>query len=146
MTKSPLIFKIVFVVFTAGLAWIIVVANSGETNFILRSVDAIPNGDKVGHFFVMGFLAYLANLLMGCKSFKAMGINMLTGTVIVSLFVLLEEITQLFIRTRTFSFLDLLSDLLGIIAFSILAVKTYPVIMAFLNRPSRRPQRSRANK
>lgn len=146
MNKSPFIIRVVFLGFTAVLTWIILVANSGGSNFILRAVDAIPNGDKIGHFFVMGFLAYLANLLLGCKTFRMWGRNVLTGTVIVCIFVVSEEITQIFIRTRTFSFMDLLSDFLGIMAFSILAVKSYAAVLNFFDKPWRGPQRFRANR
>lgn len=100
-------------------------------------VDSIPIGDKIGHFLLMGMLAYLVNLLMECKTFKLGKWQILTGSVIVAVCVLIEEMTQIFIPTRTFSYLDLLSDLLGILTFSYLAVKTHPTIAQWLDRLSR---------
>lgn len=132
-----MIIRIVLVGFTAFLAWIIHVANTGGSNFLLEVADAIPNGDKIGHFFIMGAFAYLVNLLMACKSFRLGSFSMLSGSVIVLIFVVLEEMTHMFIRTRTFSYMDLLSDVLGIIAFSILAVKTFPFI-ARISKETRR--------
>lgn len=132
-----MIIRILLLVFTIALAWIINVANSGGSNFILEAVDTIPNGDKIGHFFVMGTFAYLVNLLLECKTFKLGSLNVLKGSTIVFVFVLIEEITHMFIRTRTFSYFDLLSDILGIVAFGILAVKTYPTISQLLKSASR---------
>ncbi len=134
-----MIIRIVAIGFTAFLAWIIHEANTGGHNFIIETVDTIPNGDKLGHFFMMGFFAYLVNLLLECKTFKVGSWNILTGSVVVWIFVVLEEITHMFIRTRTFSYLDLLSDLLGIIAFSLLAIKTFPMIDRLLNKPKHPP-------
>ncbi len=134
-----MIIRIVVIGFTAFLAWIIHEANTGGHNFITEFVDEIPNGDKLGHFFMMGFLAYLVNLLSDCKTFKLGRLNILTGSVMVSICVLLEEMTHMYIRTRTFSYLDLLSDFLGIVAFSILAIKTYPIITRYLKKPKHPP-------
>ncbi len=135
-----MIIRILLLVFTIGLAWIINVANSGGSNFILEAVDNIPNGDKIGHFFVMGTFAYLVNLFLECKTFRLGTINVLKGSAIVFVFVFIEEITHMFIRTRTFSYMDLLSDVLGIVAFGILAVKTYPAISQMLkNTRGQRP-------
>ncbi len=132
--SSRLVLKVLFYAFSAALIWITLVANTGGNNFILKTVDSIPNGDKIGHFFVMGFLAYLANLVMECRSFKIGRINILTASAIVAIFVVLDEMTHIFIRTRTFSYLDLLSDFLGILAFSLLAIRTQPAISTFLDK------------
>ncbi len=127
-----MIIRIVLIVFTAAVAWISHVANTGGKNLILDIVEGIPNGDKIGHFFVMGILAYLVNMLLECKRFKLGPLYILKGSLIVGICVLLEELTHIFTRTRTFSYYDLLSDFLGILAFSILAVKTYPFISSML--------------
>ena len=129
-----MIIRTVLIAFTTGLAWLIYTANTGGESFILDIVHDIPNGDKAGHFFVMGVFAYLVNLLLACGSFKLGPFNILNGSAIVFFFVILEEITHMFIQTRTFSYLDLLSDFLGILAFSLLAIKTYPTISRLLPR------------
>lgn len=76
---------------------------------------------------MMGIFAYLVNLFLECKTFRIGPINVLTGSVIVFLCVFAEELSQMFIPSRTFSEWDLLSDVLGIITFSYLAIKTYPL-------------------
>ena len=134
-----MIIRIVAIGFTAFLAWIIHEANTGSHNIIIDTVDTIPNGDKLGHFFMMGMFAYLVNLMLECKTFKIGRLDILKGSAIVLVCVVLEEITHMFIRTRTFSYFDLLSDLLGIIAFSYLAIKTFPIVSRMLNKPKHPP-------
>ena len=129
-----MIIRIVLIGFTAFLAWLIHVANTGGHNILLDFANDIPNGDKIGHFFLMGILAYLVNLLLECKSFKIGGLSLLKGSIIVGFCVIVEEFTQQFIPTRTFSYLDLLSDFLGILVFSLIAVKTYPFITRLLKK------------
>ena len=133
-----MILRVIVIGFTAFVAWIIHVANTGGSNIILQTVHDIPAGDKLGHFFVMGTFAYLVNLLLACQTFKLGRFRVLNGSVIVLVCVVLEEMTHMFIRTRTFSYLDLLSDFLGIVAFSFLAVKTYPYIAGLINPSHRR--------
>ena len=121
--------------FLTGFTTLIALADLGQLPDPILWIYAQPHGDKLGHFFVMGTFAYLVNLLLACKTFKLGRFRVLNGSVMVLVCVVLEEMTHMFIRTRTFSYLDLLSDFLGIVAFSILAVKTYPYIASLL-KPS----------
>lgn len=118
--------KFLLAAFLAFLIWIIYQINTGSQMLLIRMADIIPMGDKVGHFFVMGFLAYLVNIVMKCKSVRVGPIDLLWGSLIVFTFVFAEEVSQLFIRGRTFSLLDLGSDVLGIWTIGWLAIKTYP--------------------
>ncbi len=134
-----MIIRVVLIGFTASLAWLNHVANTGGHNFILDLINDVPNGDKIGHFFAMGAFAFLVNLLLECKSFELGKLKILKGSAIVGVCVVLEELTHIYIKTRTFSYMDLLSDFLGIVAFSILAVKVFPLISGILegNRQKR---------
>ncbi len=115
--------KALFVGFSTFLAWCIWLANTGESNLLLQVVRNVPLGDKIGHFFAMGTLAYLVNMLLKCRVIKIGPYNILMGTVLVAVIVFLEECSQLFIPSRTFSLFDLLFDAIGIWFFSRLAMK-----------------------
>jgi hypothetical protein len=101
---------------------IIAFANQGEYIDILRNlVGAIPYGDKWGHFFLMGLLAFFVNLLMQCEKFKVSKFSFLKGSVLVFAIVTLEETSQIFIENRSFDWRDLAFDYMGIWVFGQLA-------------------------
>ncbi|EIJ41463.1 VanZ like family protein [Beggiatoa alba B18LD] len=110
---------ILYSVFILGL---IFVADQGYYDNILRQVHAIPYGDKVGHFFLMGVLAWIINLGLHGAQFHWGNIHILKGSLLVFTFVTLEEISQYYFPNRHFDFGDLLADYLGIYLFGQLAL------------------------
>ena len=92
------------VVVAADLGWLAPISN------VLHSY---PGADKVGHFVLIGGLAFLiaASVVQRgggrTRAAKALGVF--------SLVVVLEELSQLFLATRHFDILDLVFDLLGIL-------------------------------
>ena len=113
--------KILLVVYFFVLAFIIFVADRKGTRYLLDFVGNIPYGDKIGHFCLMGGLAFLLNLVLNAKTFSFLKINWLIGSLIVFIVVTLEECSQIFIRGRTFDWGDLAVDYLGILIFGELA-------------------------
>ncbi len=83
---------------------------------------SIPNSDKIGHFVLIGLLAFFVNLSFSCQKKVLGSIEVLTGSLIVVIVVTLEELSQLFIISRNFDLYDLFFDYAGIICFSRLAV------------------------
>lgn len=115
-TKSITTLFVLFIVF------IIYRANTAALPFFLNLVYVIPFGDKVGHFVLMGILSFLVNLTLQGARLSLFSREVLLGSLIVTIFVVLEELTQIFIPSRTFSLIDLLFDFLGIYSFGRLAV------------------------
>lgn len=113
--------KILLIVYVFVLAFIIFLAGRRGTSHLLGFVGQIPYGDKLGHFFLMGFFSFLLNLALSAKTLKIGKLNYLLGSLIVLTVVTLEEISQLFIRGRTFDVVDLVFDYLGIFIFGELA-------------------------
>lgn len=108
------------IVFFGFLLWIIYSADAGHGNVFFSWVKTIRNGDKYGHFFLFGFLTLLLNgalnrRVIGVKYFK-----IYLGTLLVSTFVVLEELSQAFFPRRTLDAKDLLADALGILVFSLI--------------------------
>lgn len=98
-------------------------ANTGQSSLFFDLVKAIPYGDKIGHVFLFGFLTLGANVATKFKVVKTRKINILLGTVVVTLFVLIEEFSQHFSATRTFDTQDLMADTVGIIIFTVISIK-----------------------
>ncbi|MEK7723980.1 MAG: VanZ family protein [Acidobacteriota bacterium] len=121
MKFNPVKVKILTVCYILILAGIIFIANRRSTAYILGFVGSIPFGDKLGHFFLMGILSFLVNLILDARDFGFGKIRYLLGSLIVAVIVTIEEFSQLFIRGRSFDWTDLVADFLGILVFGELA-------------------------
>ncbi len=109
--------KILLVVYVLILAGIVFVADRRGTRYLLDFVGYIPYGDKLGHFGLMGIFSFLLNLVFDARTINLWKLNYLLGSLIVLVVVTIEEISQLFIRGRTFDWSDLICDYLGIFLF-----------------------------
>lgn len=107
--------------FFSFIIWIIVQADLGIDNPFVSLVHQIPWGDKIGHIFVFACLTFFLNYALSYDSFNLFKIRLLTGSILVLCFALIEELTQLFFVSRTFDFRDILSDLVGILLASLWA-------------------------
>ena len=101
-------------VFILVLILIVVIANLGLGSTYFPFIYSIPGLDKIGHFFLMGVLSFLINLLLKAKKIRLSSLDFLLGSLVVFLVVTFEEISQLFFIYRAFSWLDLVFDLGGI--------------------------------
>jgi polysaccharide biosynthesis protein VpsQ len=94
----------------AFVAWIIVSADEDHLPGFITALYDFPNGDKLGHFLLMGTLALILTLALP-KRFR------LTGLIILAAGLAIEEFSQRFFQHRTSSWLDLASSLAGIVVF-----------------------------
>jgi len=101
-------------VFTLALILIVVIANLGLGPIYFPFIYNVPGLDKAGHFFLMGTLSFLVNLALNVKKTKLLSREIFVGSLVVTLIVFLEELTQLFLIYRAFSWMDLVFDLGGI--------------------------------
>lgn len=101
------------------LCWILIIflADQGRLPGLITNLYAFPNGDKVGHFFLMGGLSFCVNLALKACRTSLFGWSILTGSLAVAFFITAEEFSQLFFQTRTFDLLDLGASLLGVWVF-----------------------------
>lgn len=113
--------KILLFVYVFILAFIVFLADRKGTRYILNFVGNIPYGDKIGHFCLMGFFAFLLDLVLNAKTIKVWKISFLLGSLFVLIVVTIEEFSQIFISGRSFDWSDLVFDYLGIFLFGKLA-------------------------
>ena len=114
--------RLLFFGFILFVAWIIYLANTAPNLEIFTFVRYVPYGDKAGHVILSGILTLLANLALNCKLIGIGRFQVLLGTVLISIAVIIEEYSQLYIPSRTFSFADLFSDFIGISLCSAIAL------------------------
>lgn len=100
---------------------IVFLADRKDYQFLFKFVRNMPYGDKAGHFILMGLFSLMLNLALSCKTVKLWKLNLLMGSLIVTLVVTLEEFSQLFVRYRSFDLIDLVFDYAGIFLFGQLA-------------------------
>lgn len=106
--------------FISFLGTIILLRNNNLGKLFFSLFQNIPYYDKIGHFNLMGILTFLSVVTIAPN----ISVNQPKSTIIVSGVVLaiitLEEFSQLLIATRTFSFIDLLCDFLGVLFYGYL--------------------------
>jgi polysaccharide biosynthesis protein VpsQ len=113
LRKALLIIPAVLVL--AFVAWIILSADVGHgVPGFITALYAFPNGDKVGHFLLMGALAFVLTLALPRKA-------QFPGLVLLSLLLAAEEFSQRFFGRHS-TWADLLSSLAGVLVLGGLAV------------------------
>ena len=112
-----------FLSFFGFICWVIWQANVDGSNALFRIVGQIPYHDKLGHVFLYGVLVFLLELALDFKKTKIGRFNFSLAGVIILVFALLEECTQIWISTRSFDLLDFLGDIIGITLFMTFANK-----------------------
>ena len=115
--------KIAAIVYFVILGMIVYAANQGTLSRSVSFYRKIPFGDDLGHFFLMGILSFFATIVSGQRRVCIARFRISPGPIVVFVIVLMEELSQMFIPTRTFSFSDLTADILGIVTFAWLGLK-----------------------
>lgn len=116
-------FTLVTICFALFLLWVIYLANTGQPSIFFDFIRQIPNGDKIGHVLLFGFLTFGAIIATGFKCFRLFGgkLTIYWGAAGVLVFVIAEELTQQFFPSRTMDIKDLIADAMGIAVFTLLA-------------------------
>ena len=107
--------------FAAALTGIIMISNLGMAPSVFPFLKHIPWVDKIGHFLLMGILSFLLNINLSAQRIRILFITVLKGTVVVLFLVTFEECSQMFLRYRSFSLIDLGYSFAGIIVFGMIA-------------------------
>lgn len=101
---------------------IIILADMGRMPEFLANLYNFPNGDKVGHFLLMGILSFLVNAsIVPAFPLEKSKRSVLAASLILALLAGIEEWMQSFFSHRQASLLDLLSSIAGIAFFAWLA-------------------------
>lgn len=110
--------------FTILIVVIIVMADAGVLARYLGFLYLYPYGDKVGHFFLYGILAFLLNLALfrSHPDRSRTWVALRYGLILVVL-IGLEEFSQQYFSSRIYDMVDLTFSYLGVFCFSVLAVR-----------------------
>lgn len=100
------------------IIWIIFRTDTNQPTVFHRIALAQPYGDKIGHFCIFFILTLSANLAFQLKRIRVFGAHLFLGAVLILLFGLAEELSQLYFPKRTFDLKDIMADLIGIFTAS----------------------------
>jgi len=119
--------KWITLIYSLLLLLLVAVVDQGGSGYqwIFKMLSIVPYSDKIGHFLLMGILAFVVNLNFKCHHFQLFGISFLKGSAIVFFLVTLEEFSQIFVHSRTFDLGDLTADYVGILLWGQLAKYYY---------------------
>jgi len=103
------------------LGVIVFLADQRQYQPLFGRIRALPYGDKMGHFILMGVFSFLLNIALSSRRVRLWKVLVLKGSLVVALLVTLEELSQLFVPSRSFDPVDLLFDYAGIFSFGFVA-------------------------
>jgi VanZ family protein len=94
------------------VATIIYLANSGSE--VIRNFShTIPYADKFAHSIIFGVFCLILISSLRFRCFSVHRISIYHGFLLLLIFVVIEEFSQIFLETRSFDYLDLMADLIG---------------------------------
>ena len=128
--RLQIVFQLIAIGFGCLIIGIIWLANRGELKQYIQPFISFSHADKLWHFLLIGFLSLLVNLAFMANRVRVGGVRFLIGSLIVTIVVTLEELSQGFLETRTMDVYDWLADVAGIILFGQIAV----LIVWLINR------------
>lgn len=105
---------------------IIALADINSTSSFRIGFFSFTHSDKVGHVFLYGTLAFATTFFTNFKNIKVLFCRASIPIIFITVFAFAEEFSQVFLSSRSFELLDLLSDSIGIIAGNWLALKLKP--------------------
>lgn len=94
----------------------------------------MPGKDKAVHFVLMGLFAVGVNMCFSCSIFRVMRIPVPKGAVLAAVLVTLDEVVQIWVPGRTFSWADLAMSLAGVVVFSLLTCVIYRLMLGASDR------------
>ncbi len=119
--RSRAVPRSVTVGFVLLVLLIVAAADRGTLPQGLRTITGFPGGDKVGHFLLIGTLAFLVSLNVPRIPARRSCFAVLIGGAVIGVLATVEEVSQLMFSNRTPSWADLASSWAGVILFTALA-------------------------
>jgi VanZ family protein len=96
--------------------FIICSADNSNMPLLIQKLYDFPGGDKIGHFGLLFVFNLAVNMICFLRRIKLFGFAVGLGSLIVIVFIIIEEFSQIFISSRTFDLIDLFCSILGILA------------------------------
>ncbi|MBI5353714.1 MAG: VanZ family protein [Chloroflexi bacterium] len=117
--------KYIALVFLAFIVGVVILADTHHLPSFVTALYDFPNGDKVGHFILLGLLNFfITRAFLSALHGRPRGWVTLSIGLILAFLITLEEFSQKYFSARTFDLFDLLASFLGVLLGGWLANKT----------------------
>ncbi len=126
--------KLIAILFAVFLVALVILANLGLGSSFYSFIRIIPGGDKTGHFVLFGLMSFFLNSALDGKLINFHLLKMMKGSFILIVIITIEELSQYFIPTRTFSLLDLGASYLGVYCFGELSKSKFKFLQLLTNK------------
>jgi len=93
---------------------LVALADSGHGAELFRIASVLPGADKTAHIMLSCIVVYSMNVCLSMRCVSVFSREIFTACIIGFFFFTAEEISQIFIESRTFSLMDLLANYMGI--------------------------------
>lgn len=110
------------VAYMVFLALVIINADMGDDHNLFAFVREVPGRHHTAHIVLYGILAVIANVILRFRGWRVGGLNVPKASLLVFLFAVLEELSQLWIGTRVFDYMDIITSLVGVVLFTLAAL------------------------
>ncbi len=108
--------KKIAVLFLIFIISVVILADTDHLPAFVRALYDFPYGDKLGHFILFGLLDFfLTRAFFSSFPSRPRGWVTLSISLILAFFIALEEYSQKYFASRTFSYLDLFAGFLGLL-------------------------------
>lgn len=101
---------------------IIIAGDLGRIRAFLKWVNSFPLGDKAGHVFLIGTLAFLLNYALEWRILRIARWRIPVAPAIVAALMTCEEFSQIWIPSRTFDLADLAANYTGCVLAGLLGI------------------------
>jgi polysaccharide biosynthesis protein VpsQ len=99
--------------FAVLLVVVIILADYRHLPSFITMLYSFAYGDRIGHFVLFGLLSFLLRVAFPIPTIRALKREIPVFTLVLVVFIITEEISQIFIPARTFSWGDLAASLAG---------------------------------
>lgn len=117
-----LFLKLAGIFFICFVLYLLIIVDLKIPNRFAEWVEYLPFKDKMGHFLLIGTLAFFTNILFDLKRVSFLNKKILLGSLIITVFITIEEFSQIFLSNRNFDLIDLVCNYAGILVFGFLSV------------------------
>lgn len=125
MIKKNALVQFFAIAFSLFLLYIIYSANTGRDLVFYKIIKNLPYGDKIGHISLLWMLTFWVNWALQARTFLIRQRQFLLGSTGIFIFFTLEEFSQNWFQNRTFDWVDLLCNYIGIVLGSLVIYWMY---------------------
>ena len=110
------------IIYLGFIGVVIALSDMGSCGYLCAPAKAVAYGDKLGHFVLVGALAAAVYVAVTRRAVSRFGGEISIASLAVLVFISGEELSQIWIPSRSADWGDLVASYLGICGFELLRI------------------------